>query len=166
LDLDRGWRRNDRDRQRGSASLDTGLTATPARVTFFGGGSIMTEGEIGTLISVLGSADFALALGLGVTTIPGDATLPIDKDRQFLLTKGSAAAITLPDPGAGNIGRRISIMAGSDFAHVVTTTAALANGTAVKNTWTSAAFIGSTCNLRAVSATLWAVESIQLGVFA
>jgi len=125
----------------------------------------MTDGEIGALSALIGPAA-ALALGLTSITIPGDATLAIDRDALFLLTKGSAAAITLSDPGAGNIGRRIQIMAGSDFAHVVTTTAALANGTAAKNTWTSAAFIGSTITLRAVSATLWAVENHELGAFA
>jgi hypothetical protein len=124
----------------------------------------MTEAELGQLAALFGPQ--VMDAFLPQVTIPGDATLDITRDRSFLLTKGSAAAITLADPGAGNIGRRIQIMAGSDFAHVVTTTAALANGTAVKNTWTSAAFIGSTLNLRAVSATLWAVESIQLGAFA
>lgn len=125
----------------------------------------MTLAEIGALAALIG-AEMAKDLAFDQVTIPGDATLDVSHDRSFLLTKGSAAAITLPDPGAGNIGRRIQIMAGSDFAHVVTTTAALANGTAVKNTWTSAAFIGSTLNLRAVSSTLWAVESFNLGAFA
>jgi hypothetical protein len=125
----------------------------------------MTPAEIGSAAALLGQEAIS-ALAMDQVTIPGDATLAIDRDRSFLLTKGSAAAITLADPGASNIGRRIQIMAGSDFAHVVTTTAALANGTAVKNTWTSAAFIGSTLNLRAVSATLWAVESNVLGAFA
>lgn len=124
----------------------------------------MTEAELGSMAAT--SGDLARQAHLPMVTIPGDATLGIDKDLSFLLTKGSAAAITLPDPGASNVGRRLQIIAGSDFAHVVTTTAALANGTAPKNTWTSAAFIGSTLNLRAVSSTLWAVESNVLGTFA
>jgi len=125
----------------------------------------MTDAEIGQLSALVGGL-IATALAQAVVTVPGDLTVPVDRDAQFFLTKGSAAAITLPDPGAGNIGRRISFMAGSDFAHVITTTAALANGTAVKNTWTSAAFIGSTLNLRAATATLWGVESNVLGTFA
>lgn len=124
----------------------------------------MTEAELSQMQAQ--SGDLARLAHQPQITIPGDAALDITKDASFLLTKGSAAAITLADPGAGNIGRRIQIMAGSDFAHVVTTSAALANGTAPKNTWTSAAFIGSTLNLRAVSSTLWAVESNVLGVFA
>ncbi len=124
----------------------------------------MTEAELGQIAAQFGVVTYFA--NLPHVTIPGDATLDITQDRSFLLTKGSAAAITLADPGASNIGRRLQIMAGSDFAHVITTTAALANGTAPKNTWTSAAFIGSTLNLRAVSATLWEVESHVLGTFA
>lgn len=125
----------------------------------------MDYATIGSLAAIVGRS-IGLQVGMAMVTVPGDATLPIDADRLFLLTKGSAAAITLADPGAANIGRRLTIMAGSDFAHVVTTTAALANGTAVKNTWTSAAFTGSSLTIRAISATLWGVENIQLGAFA
>jgi len=124
----------------------------------------MTPQEQGELSSVLG-ANLARALSMSIVTLPADGAIAIDKDATYLLTKGSAAAMTLADPGADNIGRRIGIVAGSDFAHVVTTTAALANGTAVKSVWTSAAFTGSAVTLRAISATLWAVEANQLGVF-
>ncbi len=125
----------------------------------------MTDAEIGSAAALLG-APIVLALALAQVVVPGDLTVDVTRDSSYLLTKGSAAAVTLADPGAANIGRRLQFQAGSDFAHVITTTAALANGTAPKNTWTSAAFIGSTLNLRAVSSTLWAVESNVLGTFA
>ena len=125
----------------------------------------MTEDEYGQLAAKVGRI-LASGLASPMVTIPGDGALAIDRDATFVLTKGSAAAITLADPGAANLGRRIVIIAGSDFAHVVTTTAAIANGTAAKNTWTSAAFIGSSITLRAVSATLWAVVNHELGTFA
>lgn len=126
----------------------------------------MTDQELATLGGQIG-AQLALALGGCPIVVPGDATLPTDKDATFLLTKGSAAAIVLTaTPGAALIGRRITIIAGSNQSHVVTCTAAIGNGTAAKSTWTSAAFIGSSLTLRCVSATMWATEANILGAFA
>lgn len=126
----------------------------------------MTDQEIAILAAAIG-APAALALAGDPITIPGDATLPTDRDAVFLLTKGSAAAITLTaTPGASLIGRRITIIAGSNQAHQLTCTAAIGNGTAAKTTWTSAAFIGSSLTLRCVSATMWATEANVLGSFA
>lgn len=126
----------------------------------------MTDGEIAQLSAFLG-APLGLALGMQMLTIPGDGAIPTDRDITVLLTKGSAAAITLTaTPGASLIGRRITVIAGSNFAHVVTCTGAIGNGTALKTTWTSAAFIGSSCTFRCVSATVWAVENFDLGTFA
>lgn len=101
------------------------------------------------------------------TVISGDQALPIDEDGTFQLTKGSAAAISVAAPGA-NLGRRIVLLTGSDFAHVVTFTGTtLQDGTTGLNiTWTAAAFAGSSLTVRAVSATRWAVESFNLGTIA
>lgn len=101
------------------------------------------------------------------TIITGDQALPIDEDACFQLTKGSAAAISVAAPGV-NIGRRITILNGSDFAHVVTFTGTtLQDGTTgLNSTWTAAAFAGSSLTFRGVSATRWAVESFNLGTIA
>lgn len=103
-----------------------------------------------------------------VVTVPGDAALPIDADMRFLLTKGSAAAITVAAPGTANIGRKLEILGGSDFAHVVTFTGGtLRDGTTgASTTWTSAAFQGSSVTVRAISATTWNVVANNLGVIA
>jgi len=99
------------------------------------------------------------------TTIAGDAALPIDEDGTFVLTKGSAAAISVAAPTDQNIGRKITVISNSDFAHVLTFTGTtILDGTTGANlTWTAAAFGGSSLTFRAISATRWAVESMNLG---
>ena len=52
--------------------------------------------------------------------LSADGAVDISHDGSALITKGSAAAITVAAPGAKNIGRRKTITSGSDFAHVVT----------------------------------------------
>ncbi len=98
----------------------------------------------------------------------GDFAAVIKEDRTYYLTKGSAAAVTVAAPGATNIGRKLTFITGSDFAHVVTFTGStLKDGTTgAKITWTSPAFIGSSITVRAATATLWVVESKNLGTVA
>lgn len=71
------------------------------------------------------------------------------------LTKGSAGAYTLAAPGASNVGKIITVTAGSAFAHVLTVT-----GLVGGNTLTFTNAIGHTVQLLAVSATVWGVISI------
>lgn len=101
--------------------------------------------------------------------IAGDGAVNVDGGSEgVLLTKGSAAAITIAAPGVKNVGRIKRITAGSDFAHVVTFTGStLRNGTAGgKITWTSAAFRGSSLMIQAVDALTWNVIAFNLGAFA
>lgn len=101
-----------------------------------------------------------------VTIIPGDGAIPVTRDGIYLLTKGSAAAITLAVPGAANIGRRITVTGGSDFAHVVTaaSTSVHDGTTGGHGTLTSAAFQGSSLTLVAVTAAKWNVVANNLFV--
>lgn len=103
-----------------------------------------------------------------ITTLAGDGAIPVDRDSITLLTKGSAAAVSIAAPGEANIGRILIIHTGSDFAHVVTFTGStLRDGTTgAKITWTTAAFIGSSLVVRAFSATRWSVEAKNLGTVA
>lgn len=71
------------------------------------------------------------------------------------LTKGSAGAYTLAAPGASNVGKIITITAGSAFAHVLTVT-----GLVGGNTLTFTNAIGHSVQLLAVSATVWGIISI------
>lgn len=101
-----------------------------------------------------------------ITTHAADGAINPDEDGIHRITKGSAAAMTLAVPGAQNIGRRLVIIGGSDFAHVVTaaSTSAHDGTTGGHGTLTSAAFEGSTLTLRAVTAAKWAVEANNLWV--
>lgn len=102
-----------------------------------------------------------------LVTITGDGAVTLSSGI-VLLTKGSAAAITVAAPGAANIGTRITITNGSNFAHVVTFTGTTLNdGTAGANTtWTAAAVKGSSITFVGVTATEWNVESFNLGTIA
>jgi hypothetical protein len=126
----------------------------------------MTPADQGVLAARLANASLAKAIGLDVVTIPGDATIDVAKDASYYLTKGSAAAIALPLPGAGNIGRVVQFTGGSDFAHVVTaaSTGVHDGTTGGHGTLTSPAFQGGTLTLRAVTAAKWNVISNNLWV--
>lgn len=95
-----------------------------------------------------------------LVTYSGDAAITL-VSQVALLTKGSAAAMTLAAPGAAAVGTRITIVSGSNFAHVITFTGGtLGDGTTGLNTTvTMTAFIGSAITVIANTATQWVVES-------
>lgn len=82
-----------------------------------------------------------------------------------VLTKGSAGAYTLAAPGEN--GQELEIMAGTAFAHVVTATGLINDGVTggAKNTYTTAAFVGSSITLRAWNGK-WTVMAKNLGTTA
>jgi len=102
------------------------------------------------------------------TVLSADGAIPITRDDVFLITKGAAAALTVAAPGDANIGRRLTILSGSDAAHVVTFTGTtLQDGTAGANTtWTAPAVQGASLVVVAVTAAKWNVESFNLGTIA
>lgn len=93
-------------------------------------------------------------------TYTGDGAITLTS-QVALLTKGSAAAMTVAAPGTAGIGARITIVSGSNFAHVITFTGGtLGDGTTGLNTTvTMTAFIGSSITVIANTATQWVVES-------
>lgn len=93
-------------------------------------------------------------------TYTGDGAITLTS-QVALLTKGSAAAMTVAAPGTAGIGARITIVSGSNFAHVITFTGGtLGDGTTGLNTTvTMTAFIGSSLTVIANTATQWVVES-------
>lgn len=92
-------------------------------------------------------------------TIAGDGAITIE-DSVVVLTKGSAAAITLAAPTLLQANTRITITAGSAFAHVVTATALVQDGVTggAKTTLTFGAFLGATIELIAIGL-FWHVVS-------
>ena len=116
-------------------------------------GSVRLNGNVSVLDSMLGPITVMAADG-AIAIAPGTV----------VLTKGSAAAMTLAAPTAAQAGTVITIVAGSDFAHVVTATGLIDDGVTggSKNKWTSAAFIGSAITLLAYNLK-WVVVSKNLG---
>lgn len=108
----------------------------------------------------VGVGALAAAALASVITYTGDGAISI-ANQVALLTKGSAAAMTVAAPGAAGIGTRITITAGSNFAHVITFTGGtLGDGTVGLNTTvTMTAFIGSSITVIGNTATQWVVES-------
>ena len=102
------------------------------------------------------------------TSITADGALVISEDGTYLLSKTSALALSVAAPGAINVGRRIRLIVGTDFAHVVTFTGStLRDGTTgAKITWTTVAFTGCSLEIVAITALLWAVQSKNLGTVA
>jgi hypothetical protein len=87
-----------------------------------------------------------------IVFVNADSALPVpSKDTIYVVTKGSAAALTLASPGKGIDGVRVTVVGLTDFAHVVTTAAASLDGTSAGSAvFTSAAFAGSSVTLLAL----------------
>ncbi len=130
---------------------------------FTGTGASVNQTSPTLVTPVLGVAtgtSLALSAGVtqGVTTISGDGAVTIASGH-VILTKGSAAAITVAAPSSQD-GTRITITSNSDFAHVVTFTGStLLDGTTGANlTVTMTAFKGSSIEILAVG-TKWLLLS-------
>lgn len=97
-----------------------------------------------------------------------NGAIDISYDHTAVITKGSIAAMTIAAPGAKNVGRKIRITSGTDFAHVVTFTGGtLWDGTAGANsTWTTPVVQGASLEIEAISATKWNVVGFNLGTIA
>jgi hypothetical protein len=99
--------------------------------------------------------------------IPGDAAIPITRSGCYVLTKGSAAALTIAAPTVPGI--TIRIISDTAFAHVLTFTGnTLRGGTAAVATWTAAAQKGSGCTIMSLSPTeaAWGLASNVAGALA
>lgn len=97
--------------------------------------------------------------------LAADGAIPINVDQTYLLNKGSIGAYSIAAPGVNNVGRRLKLLGGTDFAHVVTFTGStLRDGTTGASiTWTTTAFQGCGLEIVAVSATTWNVQAMNLG---
>lgn len=108
----------------------------------------------------------AIVLPNSTTSSQATATYSVDgaiaiMDGVAFITKGSAAAMTLAAPSAAQTGTRLSIIANSDYAHVITFTGStLLDGTTGANiTATTAAFKGSGLTVVATSGGFWLLEA-------
>lgn len=127
----------------------------------------MTNDQVQALNSVIGGQ----AAGIDGTLTPyaADSAIALVPDSINYLNKaGSAGAYSVAAPGAGMIGKRMTFLTGSDFAHVVTFTGTtLQDGTAGANsTWTATAVQGCALTVMGVTALKWNVVSFNLGTIA
>jgi hypothetical protein len=118
-----------------SAAASSGVAVT---ATSSGTNENMTLDAKGSgTLTLNGTATGATIIGNGrvtpsVQTITGDGAITVQSG-VVLLTKGSAAAVTLAAPSSQD-GTVIEITSTTDFAHVVTVTGGLWDGTATTNT--------------------------------
>lgn len=84
--------------------------------------------------------------------LDGDGAIPVPtRDTRYVITKTSAAALTLAAPSAGSDGVVLEFIGATDYAHVITSAAAFTDGTSGGNTiLTSAAYAGSSVKLMAL----------------
>ena len=132
-----------------SAQMRTAISdETGTGVAVFGTSPTLTTPVIGAATGT----SLALTGGVtqGVTTISGDGAVTIASGH-VILTKGSAAAITVAAPSSQD-GTLITITSNSDYAHVITFTGStLLDGTTGANqTVTMTAFKGSSITILAV----------------
>jgi hypothetical protein len=93
------------------------------------------------------------------TTISGDGAIDISLGDDFLLTKGSAAAITLADPAAGDEGREITIRSGSAFAHVITLATGIGGVVTTDDVITFTNRASASIRLKAINVKWWVTGS-------
>lgn len=130
---------------------------------------MMNVTNLGALAAKLGRDLAKACFPAPLVTLTASGAIPINVDGAYVISvAGAPAAMTVAAPGADNVGRRITLLTGTDFAHVVTFTGTtLQDGTAGANsTWTATAVQGCSLTFVAVSATKWNVESFNLGTIA
>jgi hypothetical protein len=94
------------------------------------------------------------------TQVPGDLIVNPSVPAFYMLTKGSAAAVTLPAPIVTTDDYKcIGFISNSAFAHVITATGLLNTGSAAVNVGTFAAFAGANLVLMAYQGKWFVVSS-------
>ena len=107
--------------------MPTALLGTPVKLDI-GNSAILTIDASGNVTlapypgGTLNVAGAAVGARIPVQTIAGDGaiTIPVDGASCVLLTKGSAAAITLAAPSVAQNGTVIYVQSLTGFAHVIT----------------------------------------------
>lgn len=119
------------------------------------GAGTITIGNVSTGETLLPNA----RVTPGVQTITGDGAITIQSGQVFL-SKGSIAAITLAAPSSQN-GTRIVVTSLTDFAHVITVTGGLWDGTATANTTVTFPVVKGASIVMVANGTAWYVESFN-----
>ena len=99
-----------------------------------------------------------------LTLLSGDGAIPPHAAAEFIITKATAAALTLAAPtsgafsASGDDGKTINVSSNTAAAHVITATGLLLTGSASVNTATFAAQKGASLSLMAYGGK-WIVRS-------
>jgi hypothetical protein len=103
----------------------------------------------------------AASVSPAITTLTADGAITIASGTVLLSRASQATLASVAAPGAAGVGVRMTIIGGTDFAHVITFTGGtLWDGTTGANTTvTMTAFRGSSITVIGQSATVWLVES-------
>lgn len=122
-----------------------------------GGGPATVSGGIAAAPPADGAAN--AASGPPINIYSADGAISVATQRA-VMTKGSAAAMTLAAPTAAQAGVTIHLISGSAFAHVVTATGLIDDGVTggAKNTVTLGAFVGASATLVAYNLH-WVLQS-------
>lgn len=101
------------------------------------------------------------------TVLSGDGAIaiPASGDARYIITKGSAAALTLPNPVAGTDDyKEITIVSDTAFAHVITAATSGFNKKGSSGTATYGAAVGNSLKLMAYNGTWKTVSSIGVTI--
>lgn len=120
---------------------------------------LAVETQDGVSMVLVDSRPILPVIPKDLVVVSADGAIPII-DGMVVLTKGSAGAHTLDAPTAAQQGTRLTVVAGSAFAHVITATNLIHDGVTggAKDTATFAAFHGASITLIAYNL-LWYVEN-------
>lgn len=127
----------------------------------------MTNDTQQALAAILGGFGAADSPDSQAQVVPGDFAVPTTRSGCYVLTKGSAAALTIAAPTIPGV--TVRIISDSAFAHVLTCTGnTLRGGTAAVATVTLAAQKGAGCTLMSLMPTeaAWGLVSNVAGTLA
>lgn len=121
--------------------------STPGPAVVAGAKQAQTPGDAGTSTS---AADRALMVTSfqPITVYTADGAIAVEQHKA-IISKTSAAAMTLAAPTAAQAGIEIVLTSGTAYAHVITATGLIDDGVTggAKNTVTLGAFVGATATL-------------------
>jgi len=100
------------------------------------------------------------ALLADFNVISADQALPVNLPGRSIITKATAAALTLAAPAKADDGMLVEFISTTAAAHVITATGLLADGAGHTDTLTFAAQIGASCLLMAYQGK-WYVKRLQ-----
>lgn len=127
----------------------------------------MTDDTQQALSAIIGGAAAADSPDSMPQVVPGDFAIPVTRSGSYVLTKGSAAALTIAAPTKAGV--TIRVMSDTAFAHVLTGTGnTIRGGTAAVATITLAAQKGAGFTLQSLFPTeaAWGVVANVAGTIA